>query len=341
MPQAADVMRHALVTGGAGFIGSHLIDRLLAEGWQVTAWDNFEPFYPRAVKEANLSRHMGNPHFYLVPADIREPSTFTPSRIEAAIPSTVDTIVHLAAKVGVLPSLQDPLGYQAANVDGTHHMLHLAKDLGVEQFVLASSSSVYGINPNVPWLEDEVVMPISPYAVTKASAELLAHAFRHMYGIRVVALRFFTVHGPRQRPDLAIHKFARLMLEGKPLPFYGDGSSSRDYTYIDDVISGVRAAMDYTGSEFEIINIGNTQPISLAEMVHCLEDVLGTKATLEQLPAQGCDVQRTAADISKARSLLGYHPKTDFETGVRSFVEWLDRSSMELRTAVDPPASNA
>jgi UDP-glucuronate 4-epimerase len=312
-------MKHALVTGGAGFIGSHLVDRLLAEGWQVTALDNFDPFYPRAIKEANLCRHAGHPRFRLLCADIRDPSTWAAN----LPPEKPDVSVHLAARAGVLPSLRDPLGYQATNVTGTHHMLELARELGVRQFVLASSSSVYGINPNVPWREDAAVMPISPYAVTKASTELLAHAYRHLHGLRIIALRFFTVIGPRQRPDLAIHKFARLIVRGEPVPFYGDGSSSRDYTYIDDTISGVRAAMDYTGSEFEIVNLGNTHSISLAEMVRCLEDALGVKAKLQRLPIQAGDVPRTAADISKARSLLGYEPRTDFAAGVRAFAEWL------------------
>lgn len=312
-------MRHALVTGGAGFIGSHLVDRLLAEGWQVTALDNFDPFYPRAIKEANLHRHAAHPHFRLLCADIRDPSAWAAK----LPPESLDVIVHLAAKAGVLPSLRDPLGYQTTNVTGTHHMLELARQLGVRQFVLASSSSVYGINPNVPWREDAAAMPISPYAVTKASVELLAHAYCHLHGLRIIALRFFTVHGPRQRPDLAIHKFARLILRGEPVPFYGDGSSSRDYTYIDDTISGVRAAMDYTGSEFEIVNLGNTHSISLADLVRCLEDALGTKVKLQRLPVQDGDVPRTSADISKARSLLGYDPRTDFAAGVRAFAEWL------------------
>jgi UDP-glucuronate 4-epimerase len=312
-------MRHALVTGGAGFIGSHLVDRLLAEGWQVTALDNFDPFYPRAVKEANLRRHAAHPRFRLLCADIRDPSAW----VANLQPERLDVIVHLAAKAGVLPSLRDPLGYQATNVTGTHHMLELARELGVKQFVLASSSSVYGINPNVPWREDAALMPISPYAVTKASTELLAHAYRHLHGLRIIALRFFTVIGPRQRPDLAIHKFARLILRGEPVPFYGDGSSSRDYTYIDDTVSGVRAAMDYTGSEFEIVNLGNTHSISLAEMVCCLEEALGVKAKLQRLPVQDGDVPRTSADISKARSLLGYDPQTHFAAGVQAFAEWL------------------
>lgn len=316
-------MRHALVTGGAGFIGSHLVDRLLAEGWQVTALDNFDPFYPRAMKEANLCRHAGHPRFRLLCADIRDPSTWAAD----LPPETPDVIVHLAAKAGVLPSLRDPLGYQTTNVTGTYHMLELARELGVRQFVLASSSSVYGINPNVPWREDAALMPISPYAVTKASTELLAHAYSHLHGLRIIALRFFTVIGPRQRPDLAIHKFARLILRGEPVPFYGDGSSSRDYTYIDDTISGVRAAMDYTGSDFEIVNLGNTHPISLAEMVGRLEDALGVKARLQRLPVQDGDVPRTAADISKARTLLGYDPRTDFAVGVRAFAEWLQSQS--------------
>jgi UDP-glucuronate 4-epimerase len=230
----------------------------------------------------------------------------------------------LAAKAGVRPSIMDPLAYQEVNVRGTQNLLELARDWGVRQFVFASSSSVYGINPNVPWREDDhVLQPISPYASTKVSGELLGHVYSHLYSMRFIALRFFTVYGPRQRPDLAIHKFARLMLQGKPLPFFGDGSTRRDYTYIDDIVSGIRAAMDYTGSMYEVINLGNDRTVSLAELVCGLEKVLGIQAELNLQAEQPGDVPQTWAAVSKARSLLGYEPRTDFRDGLRQFADWL------------------
>lgn len=226
------MIRHALVTGGAGFIGSHLVDKLLAEGWRVTAVDNFDPYYDPAIKEANIKAHLEHPHYRLVRADIRDLET-----LQLELREDYEVIVHLAAKAGVRPSIKDPIAYQEVNVRGTQNLLELARERGIKQFVFASSSSVYGINTNVPWQEDDcVLLPISPYASTKVSGELLGHVYSHLYGIRFIALRFFTVYGPRQRPDLAIHKFVRLMLAGKPVPVYGDGTSSRDYTYIDDII---------------------------------------------------------------------------------------------------------
>ena len=228
-------MKTALVTGAAGFIGSHLSERLLREGWEVTGLDNFDPFYDRAIKTRNLAFSAGHAHFRLAETDIRDPASW---------PSTVrrryDVIVHLAAKAGVRPSIEDPVGYQQTNVIGTQNLLELAREFETRQFVFASSSSVYGVNPRVPWSEeDHVLEPISPYASTKVSGELLGHVYSKIFKIRFIALRFFTVYGPRQRPDLAIHKFARLMLEGQPLPFFGDGSTRRDYTFIDDIVAGV------------------------------------------------------------------------------------------------------
>jgi Nucleoside-diphosphate-sugar epimerases len=315
--------RHALVTGGAGFIGSHLVDRLLDEGWRVTVVDNFDPFYDPAIKERNVAPHLGNERYTLHRLDIRDLAG-----LRRHLTDEYDVIVHLAAKAGVRPSIQDPVTYQEVNVTGTQNMLELARERGIKQFVFASSSSVYGVNPNVPWREDDhVLLPISPYASTKVSGELMGHVYSHLYGIRFIALRFFTVYGPRQRPDLAIHKFARLMLEGRPIPFYGNGSTRRDYTYIDDVIQGVRAAMDYDATSYEVVNLGNNRTVSLAEMVQALEDVLGVKATLERLPEQPGDVPQTWADVAKAEMLFGYQPGMSFEEGLRRFADWL-RSSM-------------
>ncbi len=246
-------MRHAFVTGGAGFIGSHLVDRLLAEGWRVTVADNFDPFYPRPIKERNVEPQRQQAAYRLVEVDIRDLS-----RLREVFDVPYDAIVHLAAKAGVRPSIADPISYQEVNVRGTQNLLELAREKDVKQFVFASSSSVYGVNPNVPWREDDhVLQPISPYASTKVSGELLGHVYSHLYGIRFIGLRFFTVYGPRQRPDLAIHKFAGLMLAGKPIPVFGDGSTRRDYSYVDDIVTGIRAAMEYDRTPFEVVNLGN------------------------------------------------------------------------------------
>jgi UDP-glucuronate 4-epimerase len=316
-------MKHALVTGGAGFIGSHLVDRLLAEGWSVTCVDNFEPFYDPEIKARNAREHATNDRFRLVTADVRD---FPGLRKQLS--GRYDVVVHLAAKAGIQPSVLDPFTYQQVNVAGTLNMLELAREWGVAQFVFASSSSVYGISPAVPWREDDhALLPISPYASSKISAELLGHVYSHLYGIRFIALRFFTVYGPRQRPDLAIHKFARLMVENRPVPVYGDGSTRRDYTYIGDIVDGVRAAMNYTASRHEVINLGNGRAVSLLETIQMLEAVLGVKAHLEWHPAQLGDVPQTYADIHKARELLGYEPRTELMAGLRKFVEWMTTKS--------------
>ncbi|MDK2887527.1 MAG: UDP-glucuronate 4-epimerase [Thermoanaerobacter sp.] len=313
-------MKSALVTGGAGFIGSHLVDRLLSEGWRVTVVDNFDPFYDPGIKRRNIAPHLEYSNYTLVEADIRDMET-----LRQRLSGEYDVIVHLAAKAGVRPSIRDPIGYQEVNVRGTQNLLELAREWGVKQFIFASSSSVYGVNPNVPWREDDcVLMPISPYAATKVAGELLGHVYSHLYGIRFIALRLFTVYGPRQRPDLAIHKFARKMLAGKPIPVYGDGSSRRDYTYIDDVIQGIRATMEYTQSFYEVINLGNNRTVSLLEMIHALEDALGLKAQLEFYPEQPGDVPQTWASLTKAERLLGFHPKTNFLNGLAQFRIWLN-----------------
>lgn len=312
-------MKHALVTGGAGFIGSHLVDALLADGWRVTVFDNFDLFYDRVIKERNVAPHATNPAYRLVRGDIRDPAA-----LQSLAGDEVDVIVHLAARAGVRPSIEDPVGYQDVNVAGTQQVLEFARRTGVTQFVFASSSSVYGVNPRVPWHEDDhVLQPISPYASTKISGELLGHVYSHLYGIRFLALRFFTVYGPRQRPDLAIHKFARLMLAGRPIPVFGDGTTSRDYTYVDDVVRGVRAAMGYAGSGYEVINLGNTRTVTLSEMIDALERALGVSACLERHPDQPGDVPRTWASIDKARALLGFAPSTSFDAGVAAFAAWL------------------
>ncbi len=316
-------MRHAIVTGAAGFIGSHLVDRLLSDGWIVTAVDNFDPFYPRAVKERNIVEHLRHPNYRLLEVDIRD---LDGMRQSLSLSANYSVIVHLAARAGVRPSILDPIGYQDVNVKGTQNLLELAKELPVPHFVFGSSSSVYGVNPNVPWREeDHVLLPISPYASTKVSGELLGHVYSHLYAIRFVALRFFTVYGPRQRPDLAIHKFARRMAEGQTIPVFGDGSMRRDYTFIADIVSGIRGAMDYGLSPFEVINLGNNQTVTLLEMIHGLERATGHEAKIDWQPEQPGDVPQTWANVEKARQLLGYVPKTSFASGIGEFAEWVKR----------------
>jgi UDP-glucuronate 4-epimerase len=310
-------IKTVLITGAAGFIGSHLTDALLRGGWQVTALDNFDPFYDRVIKERNVEGFTGN--VKLIEADIRHADGWP-----ADVRRRFDVIVHLAARAGVRPSIEDPVGYQQTNVIGTQNLLELARTFGTPHFVFASSSSVYGVNPRVPWSEeDHVLEPISPYASTKVSGELLGHVYAKLFGIRFVALRFFTVYGPRQRPDLAIHKFARLMLAGKPIPFFGDGSTRRDYTFIDDIVTGIRAAVEYDKTPYEVINLGNNQTVSLQEMVAGLERALRVKAVLQPMPEQPGDVPQTWASVDKAQRLLNYHPTTSYNEGVRKFAEWL------------------
>lgn len=313
-----------LVTGGAGFIGSHLCESLVARGYEVTAVDNFDPFYSPAAKRRNLRALHGRPGFRLLEADLRDLAG-----IEAALAAGAprpEVMVHLAALAGVRPSIADPLRYAAVNVDGTLAMLELARRLGIGRFVFGSSSSVYGNQAAVPFSEgDPVGHPISPYAATKRSAELLCHTYHHLYDLSVVCLRFFTVYGPRQRPDLAIHKFARLMGAGEPIPMYGDGSTSRDYTYVDDIVQGIMGAIRYTGSAnpvWEIVNLGGHRTTTLARLVDLLAGELGIQPRITHLPEQPGDVERTFADVAKGRALLGYAPKVPIEEGIRRFVEW-------------------
>lgn len=320
--------KNILVTGGAGFIGSHLVTKLLSEGiWTVTAVDNFDPFYAEHFKRANIAGHLADPNYRLYESDIRRAADMEKLFGEGSF----DCVVHLAAKAGVRPSLEDPSGYAETNIKGTMNLLEAAHRTGVRQFVFGSSSSVYGENSKIPFSEaDNVSRPISPYAATKAAGELLCHTFSHLYDIRAICLRFFTVYGAAQRPDLAIRKFATLISEGKPIPVFGDGSTRRDYTYIDDIISGVRAAIDYDKSNFEIFNLGESQTIPLSRLIELLEEHLGKKAIIDRQPMQPGDVPQTYADISHARELLGYDPQTKIEDGIGKFVDWFVENRQEL-----------
>jgi UDP-glucuronate 4-epimerase len=317
------MMKNILVTGGAGFIGSHLVDRLLAEGtWRVTVVDDFNDFYAPEIKRENVREHLKNSSYQLVEADIRDRDALRRVFDEAQF----DVIVHLAARAGVRPSLSEPLLYAEANINGTLNLLELARKRDVPQFVFGSSSSVYGINAKVPFSEEDPIrQPISPYAATKAAGELICHTYSHLYGIRNVCLRFFTVYGARQRPDLAIHKFARLIESGQPIPVFGDGTTRRDYTYIDDIIAGVRAAIDYRESPYEVFNLGESRTVELRELIELLEKQLDRKAEIDRQPMQPGDVPQTFADVTKARRLLGYNPQTQIEEGIRRFVEWFRR----------------
>ncbi len=313
-------MKNILVTGGAGFIGSHLVDRLLGEGkWNVTVVDDFNDFYAPSIKESNIAEHLRNANYRLVRADIREGESLKPVFAEGGF----EVIVHLAARAGVRPSLDQPLLYEETNVRGTLNLLEQARLHNIKQFVFGSSSSVYGINAKVPFAEEDPIrQPISPYAATKGAGELICHTYTHLYGIRCVCLRFFTVYGARQRPDLAIHKFARLISAGKPIPVFGDGSTRRDYTYVDDIIAGVRAAIDYDATEYEVINLGESRTVELRELISLLEQNLGQKAIIDRQPLQPGDVPQTFADVTKARKLLGYDPQTPIEEGISRFVKW-------------------
>ncbi len=320
-------MNTILITGGAGFIGSHLVDRLLTEGnWRVVVVDDFNDFYGPGLKRENLKVHQDNPNFRLWEADIRQQTALRPVFAE----ENFQCLVHLAARAGVRPSLAQPQLYAETNINGTLSLLELARVHGIKQFVFGSSSSVYGINAKAPFSEnDPIRQPISPYAVTKASGELLCHCYSHLYGIRCLCLRFFTVYGPRQRPDLAIHKFASLISKQKPIPVFGDGTSRRDYTYIDDIIAGLNAAIDYTASNYEVINLGESRTVELRELISLLENELGLKATIDRQPPQPGDVPQTYADITKAKRLLNYEPQIQIEAGIHRFVDWFRQRSPE------------
>jgi UDP-glucuronate 4-epimerase len=312
---------NALVTGGAGFIGSHVVERLLDRGDRVTVIDDFNDFYDPAIKRRNVAPFASRVR--VVEADICDAAalrdTFQRERF--------DTIVHLAARAGVRPSLAHPRLYIQANVVGTQNLLELAREFGVRKFIFGSSSSVYGVNGELPFTEsDPIFNPISPYAATKLAAEALCHVYHHLYGLDMVCLRFFTVYGSRQRPDLAIYKFTSAIADGKPVEIYGDGSARRDYTHIEDIVQGVLACLDRAFG-FEIINLGESRTVELHELVHLIEKAAGKKAQIRQLPAQPGDVPITYADISKAKRLLDYHPQVTIEDGIQRFVDWFRKQT--------------
>lgn len=308
-----------LVTGGAGFIGSHLVDRLLADGGRVTVLDNFDPYYPEAIKRANLAEAARSPRFRLVEGDVRDPEAVDRAMREAE----PDAIVHLAATAGVRPSIDRPALYADVNVVGTVRLLEAAcRAEARPRFVFASSSSVYGDRDSAPFREDDPVdHPVSPYAASKKACELMAYTFHHLHGLPVTGLRFFTAYGPRNRPDLAVAKFADLIEQGKPVPMFGDGSTRRDYTYVGDIVDGVVAAIGRTGG-FRIYNLGNSDPIDLRSMIAAIGEALGKGPIIDRRPEQPGDVRQTYADVSRAEAELGYRPRTTFAEGLRRYVEW-------------------
>ncbi|RKS96689.1 GDP-mannose 4,6-dehydratase [Chryseobacterium defluvii] len=336
-----------LVTGGSGFIGSHLVEQLLKNGHSVINIDNFDDFYSYQIKIKNTLESVGRPsdfefsdketdieklifiskssNYTLYYQDIRDKKgmdkIFTNHKI--------DLVIHLAALAGVRPSIERPLEYEEVNIRGTMNLWELCKEHGIKKFICASSSSVYGNNEKIPFAEtDNVDHPISPYAATKKCGEILGHVYHQLYNVDMIQLRFFTVYGPRQRPDLAIHKFTKLIAENKEIPFYGDGTTARDYTYIDDIIDGITKSIGYLENHsdvYEIINLGESEVINLSEMLSTIENTLDKTTTKKILPLQPGDVQKTNADITKARTLIGYQPDTHFQNGIKKFVEWFLR----------------
>lgn len=313
-----DTDRHTvLVTGAAGFIGSHLSEALVARGDTVIGIDSFDPYYDPEIKRRNLAGLLAGERFTLIEGDINDPRS-----LSAAFAAGIDRVVHLAAKAGVRPSIAQPLDYARANVEGTAAVLEAARRHGVSRFVFGSSSSVYGAANEVPFSEDQRIdRPISPYAATKVAGEALCHAWHHLYGLPIVVLRFFTVYGPRQRPDLAINKFVRLLDGGEPIPQFGDGSSSRDYTFVGDIVRGIIAAAD-SDLDFEIINLGGSSPIRLDELIAAVGAAVGVEPVVEVLPDQPGDVPRTYASVAKAQCLLGWEPRVPLAEGLRAFVAW-------------------
>lgn len=308
-----------LVTGGAGFIGSHLCESLLRDGHRVIALDNLDPFYDPAIKRENLSALAQWPEFRFVSGDIRNRQVFR--QLFTQYP--VDAVIHLAAKAGVRPSILQPAEYYDVNVNGTLQLLESMAEARVGRLLFASSSSVYGNQDKTPFSEsDDVGQPISPYASSKRAGELLAYTYHHLYGIDVACLRLFTVYGPRQRPDLAIHKFAHLAQEGQPIPLFGDGRTRRDYTFVTDIVQGIRQVLALRGIRYEIFNLGGGAPVTLLEMVRALEKALGRPLEIQYMNKQPGDVEQTFADISKARARFGYLPEVGLEEGVRLFAEW-------------------
>lgn len=306
-----------VVTGGAGFIGSHVVRRLIGDGHEVSVIDNFSDFYAPEIKRANVESFGGRAKVF--ETDICDFDSVASILAEGKF----DTIVHLAARAGVRPSIQNPRAYIETNITGTYNLLEGARAAGTKNFVFASSSSVYGLAKTVPFSEDlPLPQTLSPYAATKLAGEQLCGNFSNLHGMRVACLRFFTVYGPGQRPDLAIHKFTEMIEQGQAIPKFGDGNTRRDYTYVDDIVQGVLGAIAYDGEPFDIFNLGESETTTLNELIAALEAALGKKAVIEQLPEQPGDMPRTCADISKARRLLGYDPHTKIAEGIPKFVEW-------------------
>lgn len=311
-------MRHILVTGGAGFIGSHLVERFLREGRRVVVLDNFDVFYDPSVKRENLATALHEESFRLVEGDIRDRDL-----LDAVLRSErVDAVVHLAARAGVRPSIADPELYSSVNLDGTTKLLEACRRHGVGRFVFGSSSSVYGNNSKVPFSEtDPVDHPVSPYAATKKAGELLAYTYHHLFGMDVTCLRFFTVYGPRQRPEMAIHKFARVLAEGREVEQYGDGSSARDYTYISDIVEGVVRALDRCRG-YRILNLGGARTTTLGDLISKISAGLGVEPAIRALPPQPGDVERTWADVRAAKRDLDWEPTVDIDRGISLFLDW-------------------
>jgi UDP-glucuronate 4-epimerase len=310
-----------LVTGGAGFIGSHLVEALLNAGHAVSVIDDFNDFYDPQIKRKNLQPVLAHIRLHSIGIGDKDAilHTFSEERPE--------TVVHLAARAGVRPSIQSPELYLATNITGTFHLLEASKEYGVKRFIFASSSSVYGASGLAPFREDQVLtQTLSPYASTKLAGEHICSHYSYLYHIGVICLRFFTVYGPRQRPDLAIHKFTDLIYRGKPIDVYGDGTARRDFTYIDDIIQGVMASLDHDGAPFDIFNLGESETIELRKVIAEIEGTLEKKATINRLPPVPGDMPTTYADISKARRLLGYAPATRIQSGLRKFIEWYLRA---------------
>lgn len=313
-----------LITGAAGFIGSNLADKLLLEGNTIYALDNFCDYYPVYLKRQNVENNLNNPNYKLFEGDVLDNSF-----LDYVFQNPIDCVIHLAGQGGVRPSIEKPINYIEENVIASVNILDKMKKYNVKKIVFASSSSVYGNCIEEKFSEDfKVSKPVSPYAATKISSELFLYTYSYLYNINAIALRFFTVFGPRQRPDLAIRKFIDLIEDDKPLPLYGDGTTCRDYTYIDDIIDGIKRAINYNIDGFEVFNLGAGSPVSLRQMVQTIEKVLNKKAKIEYLPMQEGDVLRTSCDISKARDLLGYNPKINFEDGIKKYIKWKNENNL-------------
>lgn len=322
-------MSNYLITGGAGFIGSSLAESLISEGNEVIVIDNFCDFYDSKLKEKNIKGLISNSRFKLYRNDIRDRGAIKKIFDE----NNIDVVIHLAAMAGVRPSIENPILYQEVNCLGTQNVLEEMKVHNLTKLVMASSSSVYGNCEEVPFKENFIVdYAISPYAATKKANEVMTHVYHKLFNMNVMMLRFFTVYGPKQRPDLAINKFTRLMLNNEPIPMYGDGSTSRDYTYIDDIVDGIKKSINYVENNndvYEIINLGNSTPISLKEMINIIGQVVGVTPIINQLDMQPGDVEKTYADVSKAKKLIGYEPKTSFNDGIKKFVDWYRENMVE------------